>query len=80
MKPTNKRPALPTGIVGGRVLVFYDPFLRAINIDPETEGPDRPKTITIQQAQKLSNLSARTINRMIADGRAVAETTQENAA
>jgi hypothetical protein len=79
MKPTGKRPALQTTTVGGRVLVYYDSILRAIGIDPESEGPDRDKTKTIQQTIKLTNLGERTVNRMIADGRA-AKASQDNAA
>jgi hypothetical protein len=70
MKPTGKRPALQTTTVGGRVLVFYDSVLRAIGIDPATEPDNRPKTVTISRTQELTGLSSRTVNRMIADGRA----------
>jgi hypothetical protein len=79
MKPTNKRPALQTTIVGGRVLVFLDSVLQALGIDPATEPADRPKTVTIKRTQELTGLSPRTVDRMIADGRA-AEAGQENAA
>jgi hypothetical protein len=70
MKPTDKRPALKTTTVGGRVLVFYDSVLQAIGIDPATEPVDRPKTVTISRTQELTGLSKRTVDRMIADGRA----------
>jgi hypothetical protein len=70
MKPTGKRPALKSTTVGGRVLVFYDSVLQAIGIDPATEPADRPKTVTISRTQQLTGLSQRTVNRMIADGRA----------
>lgn len=69
MKPTGKRPSLRTTAVGGRVLVYYDSVLRAIGIDPATEPADRPRTITIKRTQALTGLSARTVDRMIADGR-----------
>jgi hypothetical protein len=78
MKPTGKRPALESTIVGGRVLVFYDSVLRAISIDPATEPADRPKTVTIKRTQELTGLSQRTVDRMIAAGRA--ETSQDTAA
>jgi hypothetical protein len=78
MKPTGKLPSLKTTTVGGRVLVFYDSVLEALGIDPATEPADRPKTVTIGRAQELIGLSARTINRMIAAGRA--ELFRENAA
>jgi hypothetical protein len=68
MKPTGKRPALKTTAVGGRVLVYYDSVLRAIGIDPATEPADT-RTITIKRTQALTGLSARTVDRMIADGR-----------
>jgi hypothetical protein len=73
MKPTGKRPALQTTTVGGRVLIFYDSVLRAIGIDPATEPADRPKTVTIKRTQELTGLSQRTVDRMIADGRAKQE-------
>lgn len=79
MKPTGKRPALQTTTVGGRVLVYYDSVLKAIGIDPATEPADRPKTVTIKRTQEISGLSQRTVDRMIADGRAAAER-HENAA
>jgi hypothetical protein len=61
VKPTDKRPALKTVIVGGRVLVYYDSVLQAIGIDPATEPPDRPKTVTIARAQELTGLSPRSL-------------------
>lgn len=70
MKSTGKRPTLKTTTVGGRVLVFYDSVLQAIGIDPTTEPADRPKTVTINRTQQLTGLSKRTVDRMIADGRA----------
>jgi hypothetical protein len=70
MKPTGKRPILKSTTVGGRVLVFYDSVLQAIGIDPATEPADRPKTVTIKRTKELCGLSERTVNRMIADGRA----------
>ena len=70
MKPTGKRPSLKSTTVGGRVLVFYDSVLQAIGIDPATEPANRPKTVTINRTQELTGLSSRTVNRMIADGRA----------
>ena len=79
MKPTGKRPALRTTTVGGRVLVYYDSVLQAIGIDPASEPADRPKTVTIKRTQEISGLSQRTVDRMIADGRAAAEN-RENAA
>jgi hypothetical protein len=78
MKPTSKRPALESTIVGGRVLVFYDSVLRALGIDPATEPTDRPKTVTIKRTQELTGLSQRTVDRMIAAGRA--EFSQDTAA
>jgi hypothetical protein len=69
MKPTSKRPALQSTIVGGRVLVFYDSVLRAIGIDHATEPGDRPKTVTIKRTQELTGLSQRTVDRMISTGR-----------
>ena len=80
MKPTGKRPILKSTTVGGRVLVFYDSVLRAIGIDPATEPADRPKTVTINRTLELTGLSSRTINRMIADGRAGLPETQDTAA
>lgn len=76
MKPTSKRPALESTAVGGRVLVFYDSVLRALGIDPATEPADRPKTVTIKRTQELTGLSQRTIDRMIAAGRAEETSTQ----
>jgi hypothetical protein len=70
MKPTGKLPALKTTTVGGRVLVFYDSVLQALGIDPAKEPTDRPKTVTVIRAQELIGLSSRTVNRMIAVGRA----------
>jgi hypothetical protein len=70
MKPTGKRPILKSTEVGGRVLVFYDSVLQAIGIDPATEPADRPKTVTKNRTQQLTGLSERTVDRMIADGRA----------
>jgi hypothetical protein len=70
MKPSGKRPTLKTTTVGGRVLVFWDSVLLAIGIDPATEPANRPKTVTIRQTQELTGLSKRTVDRMIADGRA----------
>lgn len=70
MKPTGKLPILQTTTVGGRVLVFYNSVLQAIGIDPAAEPADRPKTVTILRAIELLGLSARTVNRMIAAGRA----------
>jgi hypothetical protein len=70
MKPTGKLPALKTTTVGGRVLVFYDSVLEALGIDLAKEPADRPKTVTVIRAQELIGLSSRTINRMIAAGRA----------
>jgi hypothetical protein len=79
MKPTGKRPALQTTTVGGRVLVFYDSVLRAIGIDPANEPDTRPKTVTIKRTQELTGLSQRTVDRMIAAGRAEQDS-RENAA
>jgi hypothetical protein len=81
MKPSGKRPALETTACGGRVLVRYDSVLRAIGQDPASAPPDRPLTVTIKKTQELTGLSARTISRMIEDGREV-ETpeTRDNAA
>jgi hypothetical protein len=79
MKPTGKRPILKSTTVGGRVLVFYDSVLQAIKIDPATEPADRPKTVTIKRTQELTGLSSRTVNRMIAAGRA-AQDNHETAA
>jgi hypothetical protein len=70
MKPTGKRPPLKTTTVGGRVLVYYDSILAALGIDPTYEPVDRPKTLTIRKTQEITGLSPRTIDRMIADGRA----------
>jgi hypothetical protein len=70
MKPTGKRPILKSTTVGGRVLVFYDSVLQAIGIDPANEPADRPKTVTKNRTQQLTGLSERTVDRMIADGRA----------
>ena len=69
MKPTGKRPALETTACGGRVLVFYDSVLRAIGKDPAAAPADRPITVTMKRTQELTGLSARTIARMIEDGR-----------
>jgi hypothetical protein len=80
MKPTGKRPALKTTTVGGRVLVFYDSVLEALGIDPAYEPDDRPKTLTIKKTQEITGLSARTIDRMIADGRAARASTTATAA
>lgn len=80
MKPSGKRPALKTTEVGGRVLVFYDSVLQAIGLDPATEPPDRPKTVTIRRTQELTGLSKRTVDRMIADGRAAQAEQKEHAA
>jgi hypothetical protein len=70
MKPIDKLPVLDGTIVGGRVLVFYDSVLRATGIDPATQPPSRPITVTKARAQELTGLSQRTIDRMIAAGRA----------
>ena len=70
VKPAGKRPPLETITVGGRVLVLYDSVLRAVGIDPGTEPTNRPKTVTIKRTLELTGLSSRTVNRMIADGRA----------
>lgn len=78
VKPAGKRPPLETITVGGRVLVLYDSVLRAVGIDPATEPANRPKTVTIKRTSELTGLSSRTVNRMIADGRA--EQVRENAA
>jgi hypothetical protein len=77
-RPSGPRPALQTTNVGGRVLVLYDSVLRSIGIDPAAEPPDRPKTITINRTIELTGLSKRTVDRMIADGRA--ERAKEHAA
>jgi hypothetical protein len=76
MKPTDKRPALESTIVGGRVLVFHDSVLRALGIDPATQPPSRPITVTKARAQELTGLSQRTIDRMIAAGRTEETSTQ----
>jgi hypothetical protein len=68
-KPTGPRPALKSMTLGERRLVLYDSLLEVIGIDPATE-PDRPKTVTIQRAVELTGISKRTIDRMIARGRA----------
>jgi hypothetical protein len=47
-----------------RTLLDYDDLLRAIGKDPESEGPDRPKTISIERAVELSTLSRTTLWRM----------------
>jgi hypothetical protein len=73
MKPSGKRPTLKTTTVGGRVLVFYDSVLQALGIDPATEPAERPKTVTINRTLELTGLSKRTVDRMIADGRAEQE-------
>jgi hypothetical protein len=70
MKPAGKLPVLRSTTVGGRVLVFYDSILQALGLDPAYEPADRPKTVTILKAVELLGLSARTVNRMIAAGRA----------
>lgn len=69
-KPSGKRPSLQTTEVGGRVLVLYDSVLRAVGIDSATEPADRPKTTTINRVIEITGLSKRTVDRMIADGRA----------
>jgi len=69
MKPTGKRPPLKSTTVGGRVLVFYDSVLQALGVDPASEPPDRPRTITIAKTMQLTSLSRVTVDRMIADGR-----------
>jgi hypothetical protein len=69
-KPNGKRPTLKTTTVGGRVLVYYDSVLQALGIDPAYEPDDRPLTVTIKKTQEITGLSARTVDRMIADGRA----------
>lgn len=74
-----KPPALQAMVCGGRVLVFYDSLLRAIDIDPETE-PDRPKTVSIKRAQQLTGLSLPTIERMIRAGRQAQAENQNTAA
>jgi len=79
MKPTGKRPALQTTMVGGRVLVYYDSVLQALGIDPATE-PTRPKTLTISKTMEMTSLSKRTVDRMIADGRADRAAEAENTA
>jgi hypothetical protein len=76
MRPANKRPELKTTTVCARRLVIYDSLLEALGIDIAQEPADRPKTVTINRAIEISGLSARTINRMIADGRAEETSTQ----
>jgi len=69
-KPTGPRPALKSMTLGERRLVLYDSLLEAIGVDPAGEPADRPKTVTIQRAVELTGISKRTIDRMIALGRA----------
>ena len=65
--------------MGGRTLIYYDSVLKAVGIDPTTESPDRPLVVTKPMAMKMLSVSPRTIDRMIAAGRA-AEAEQENVA
>lgn len=67
------RPPLKSTSVGGRVLVFYDSVLVALGKDPATEPTGRPITVTINRTIELTGLSKRTVDRMIADGRAEQE-------
>jgi hypothetical protein len=70
MKTSSKRPILKVAPnTGGRTLVYYDSVLKAIGIDPATESPDRPLTITKARVVELTDYSMRTVDRMIADGR-----------
>ena len=64
---------------GFRVLIYYDSILEVLHIDPATEPPDRPKTVSEKRAQELTGLGERAIHRMIAAGRA-ADNHQDTAA
>jgi hypothetical protein len=66
--------------VGFRVLVFYDSILELLGIDPASEPPERPKTVTIKRAEELTGLCERTIYRMIAEGRAAPAPDNQTAA
>jgi hypothetical protein len=69
MKTSSKLPVLKTTPMGGRTQIYYDSVLTAADIDPATESPDRPLTVTKVMAAKMLSLSPRTIDRMIAAGR-----------
>jgi hypothetical protein len=73
MKPIRKRPTLKAFKGGGTTQVYYDSLLRARGIDPATESADRPLTVPKKVAARLIGTSVRTIDRMIADGRAEQE-------
>lgn len=49
---------------GRRTLLDYDSLLQAIGKDPALEPPDRPKTISINRAVEISDLSRTTLWRM----------------
>jgi hypothetical protein len=62
------RPSVKAIKCGRRTLVDYDSLLRAIGKDPATEPADRPKTISINRAVEISDLSRTTIWRMTREG------------
>jgi hypothetical protein len=70
VKPEGELPVLETTTVGGRVLVFLDSVYRALGEDPATKPANQPITLTISQTIALTNLSPRTVTRMIARGSA----------
>ena len=70
MKTITKRPPLKAFHGGGTTQVYYDSLLRARGIDPATEPPNRPITVTKKEAARLIGTSVRTVDRMIADGKA----------
>jgi hypothetical protein len=62
------RPSIRAVKCGRRTLLDYDSVLRALGKDPASEPPDRPKTISINRAVEISNLSRTTIWRMTREG------------
>jgi hypothetical protein len=59
-----KRPTIRGIKCGRRKLLDYDSLLLALGKDPAHEPPDRPKTISINRAVEISDLSRTTIWRM----------------
>jgi len=73
MKEIIRRPTLRAYKGGGKSYVYYDDLLLARGIDPAKEPENRPLTVPKKEAARLIGTSVRTIDRMIADGRAEQE-------
>lgn len=54
-------------VVGYRRLIQYESLMHVLGREP---ADDDPVTVTIEKAQRLSGLSRRTLDRMIAAGNA----------